>query len=501
MLETNRRWRGTLAVGAIYWLSLAGCATYVPQAAHRPHNHSATPARLPIEAPTEIELVSAEEAIENVETVDGEEIVEESIPAVADVAESAPEPGQPVAMTLGQLLDYARERHPRLAVRDRQVEVARADVLTAVTRDNPQFVMDVDTPVNEADPTQLSVRVMFPFHTAGKLARRRDVAWAGVRRACRARTVEEATILAEIVDAASDVVYLQELLGLQAELQKSATERAGLIPADFTVDPSGAVKITDKVQAETEAAKFELQQLETRRDLTVARAKLATAMGAPPEWNIELADSEESEGEILLPLEEVVQMAQAGNPAVAEALAAVDQSHCEHALAWAEGVPDFEFGPRYRDEFGDKDTDTIGARLGFDLPIFNRNQGAIEKTSAEIDAGHEQVRAAEQSAANIAAGLYRELVRVRQSAAEHRTTLERLATRYQTLIDNPLLKGQLPADQVLRLQNELLRQRLDELKLAYHAYRLRHRLELLIDAPLIGEGVSPRPVDDARPNG
>src|SRR5688500_8599570 len=70
-----------------------------------------------------------------------------------------------------QTLAYTLDNHPRLRARTQEVEVARADLITAGLIPNPQLVIDAEAPINESGPVDLSGRLMFTFLTGGKRER------------------------------------------------------------------------------------------------------------------------------------------------------------------------------------------------------------------------------------------------------------------------------------------------------------------------------------------
>jgi cobalt-zinc-cadmium efflux system outer membrane protein len=405
---------------------------------------------------------------------------------------------QMVSMTLRDVLAFAETQHPLLAVRDSEVQQAEAGLVAAATRDNPQFVLDTDTPTNISAPTEISMRLMFPFHTAGKLAKRSAAAVAEIRRASLARNVDRTVILLESVDATSEVLYRQTELSVLQELHELAQKRAELIPEGFQLQQAG-ITLSDKIDAEQAASKLRLQYLEAERQLTVARQRLAQAIGAPAQWRIKVRGDLQAADKALLPLDNILFLAEQQNPELHAALAAVDVSHRQLEQAIADGVPDVELGPLYQDELRSDGGDRVGARINFDVPLFDRNQGEVARTSALIQTNEQLVRVAAHKARSEVAAMYFELQRAQESAKQYGADAAQLTVRYEKILNDPDVTRLLRKDQVIGIQEQLLNQQLNILELQYRCYWLYHRLQVLAGQPVVlpGEVLPPlKPIEE-----
>lgn len=386
-----------------------------------------------------------------------------------------------IEATLPQLLELALAQHPRLQVRENEVRVARAAVLTAATRDNPQFVMDTDTPVNESGPTQLGFRLTFPIHTAGKLQRRQMAAMAGVRRAWVERGVDESLLMLEVVDAASEVLYLQELLTLQQRLQAIAEERAKLVAEETEFDPDAADnRIVKPINAEVAAWQEQSRQLDTQRALTSAKSVLTRALGVSPDTELRLNDDLSMDSAALISLEEVVALARDRSPEFAAADSALEETRQRHALAFAEAVPDIELGPRYQDELDDDGTDSIGIRFETDVPVFDKNQGEIAGTGAQMAVDASNARLAEHNATNDAAEQYRELLRIRENWQSLGASTAAMQSRYQQQLNDPGVRRIVPGSEIASIRQQLLQFQIVALEMRYRFFRASRRLEVLL---------------------
>jgi outer membrane protein TolC len=388
-------------------------------------------------------------------------------------------------MSLFDLLSYAQTNHPLLAVREQEVGLARAEVVGAGLRDNPQFVLDTDTPVNEAGDTQLGMRLTFPFYTANKRELAKIAAVAGVHRACMARGIDEMEIMLDAVDAASEVLYLTNLLEVQKELREFAAKRAEAYTEDLVPTREGGFRLTGRLDVEMSALDLESREYKTRRELIVAQSTLAQVIGAPADVPISVSDPMEIEWGDLLPLEQVKALAAERSPMIAEVNAAINETHKLHILAHAEKVPDIELGPRYQDELGVNGTDSAGLRFNMDLPTSDRNQGDIAATAAQLQVDGANLALARYTAVNQAVVVYQELDRIRQDMRELERRKEILQQRFEEFFSAEQIRRALPEGEALGLAQDLLKQKVNEVELRYQFFRQSRRLEVMIGQPVV----------------
>ena len=420
--------------------------------------------------------------------------VEKPLPMPVTASAHWNDPDIELDMTVDEVMRYALDHHPVLRARRYEVEVARAKLVSAGLLPNPRLVLDTQSPVHEDDPTELTTRIEFTIPTGGKVRRRKAVAEAGILRAQLAMRWEMEVLLLEVADAATDVVYYQERLLLATELSELAAERAR--SERSRLEALGAdARLADKIEADIDAADMEAKRLEVGTELAVARAVLSRAAGLshPRPWRIEgrlVVDPTP-----LLPLGTVLAIARECRPELAEARVALSESRCLHALAHAEAKPDLVMGPRYQDPLGE-DADTIGMRFNMDLPLFDRNQGEIQETAAEIQAGRALQKVAELNSLGDVAEAHMELTSLLTSVRFYNTQVTELIERNEALLRDPDVRGGITAPQILDIQQELAKMRLRHLELRYRCHRLVGRLELFL-----GQRITERREDSGSPEG
>ena len=394
---------------------------------------------------------------------------------------SLPEPTDPGAdkqWTMDELLQFTLEHHPTLRARQHEVEIARAKLVTACLLPNPQLVMDTESPVHDADTTDLTTRVTFEIPLGGKRRLRESAAQSGVCRARAALSRNTEEILLEAADAAIEVLYLQELLDLRAQQSELAAKKAKAESPGFD-SRAPEVNLVDKVQADIDAATMETERLDAGTRLTMARLRASRAIGHSPPVLLAVRGQLVFDSAPLLPLDTVLAAARRSKPELEEVRAALSESRRQHELAHAEAIPDPEMGPRYQDSLGEAN-DEIGARFNIDLPIFDRNQGGILETAAQVRANRAMLDAAELAVLSDMTSLYMELQSIRSTLGFYETRGMQLVDYCDDLLSKPDIRRTISEKQASEIVEELLKLRVRELELRYQYVRLLGRLQLVL---------------------
>jgi cobalt-zinc-cadmium efflux system outer membrane protein len=399
-------------------------------------------------------------------------------------------------MTLDEVFQYALATNPILRARQSEVEIACARLVTAGLVTNPAFTMDTESPIDTGGRTDMTTRLVFTIPTAGKIRRRQAVAQEGIRRSQIALARQSELVLVEAADAAHQVLYLQQLLELHRQREEITAQRAETVPARLG---TGQLNFVNKVEAEIDAVSARTQRLETSKDLALARSRLALAIGLDPSLSITMRGTLDVDPAPLLPLERWVDLARTNNPRLADASAAVFESESQHVLAWAESVPDIQLGPRYQDSLGVKD-DRIGARFQVDVPVFDRNQGVILQSAAQVRANREMMGVALLNSLHDVVVAHAELQSIQEAARYYKTEVEAMIRRNEQLVEDPAVRDVIRDDEALEIRQDLLALELTYLQLRYRYNQLRAQLEVLLGAPITREKESvppPRPISTA----
>jgi len=383
-------------------------------------------------------------------------------------------------MTVEHVLEHALEHHPLLRARQHEVEAARARLVTAGLLPNPQFVLDTESPVDEVGPTIMSTRVTFTVPTGRKRRLRQVAAEAGIQRTRYSLARETELVLAEAADAALEVLYLQELAEVQAELGELAAKAASLEKARFQ---GGALPYRLAIRAELDAATLELSRLDTQGRLALARIRLSRAVGLRPSHPVTVQGRLAVQPVPAVPLEALLVEAEASRPDLAESRATVLESQRELDLARAEARPDIVFGPRVHDVLSDTG-DRVGARVAVDVPLFDRNQGVIAERAAQVRTGCALLDVTEISTLSDVAAAYAEIQAIQARLGYHEAHIRPMLAQTEATIRDASVEKVLDPGRAAELLERLAKMRLEELDLRYRHASLRTRLEILLGRPL-----------------
>ena len=453
----------------------------------------ATPAQQPVSTPVE----------QPVPTVPGEvksQPPEQRRPAASEVPGPPAIAGTPVyesteGVPLEQLLTYALEHHPLLKARQHEVEIAQARLITAGLLPNPQLVLDTETPTRTIDDTSLSTRLVFTIPLGGKRNLARRAAQAAIERAQHRLSRETETVLASAALAAVDVLYYQELTHLRAQLAELAARGAEVQRARFELR---AIPFADKMVAEVDAAEARVQHLDAVARLEAARIKLAQLVGLTPPRPIAVKGRLAAPPIDVVPLEVVLAQALTVRPELAETRAAVNESQWRVALARASAIPNLEIGPRFQTDIGAWN-DRVGARVAFDVPLFDRKQGDIAEQQALLQTNCALRDLSELNSLGDVAAAYCELVPLRAMLDYYEKEVLPLAHSTEEAILKAYEAKTIEAIEVSDLQRKFGRMRLNYLDLRYRYNQLLVRLELLLGRKL-SDLAQPQSRTPARPD-
>ncbi len=281
-----------------------------------------------------------------------------------------------------ELVGLALQHRPEFTMGRMLVRAAVGDAIQAGLYPNPFLAYVADEIGAEGGAGQQGLEIAQTVVTAGKLTLARR---AGLERA-RLREAEldqlRWTVSREVGTAL--VAYLQALADqmLLADLVRIAESQMRAVQA--LLDEGAATRM-DLLQAQIEYRRA-LAELEAARVRAAqAREALAASIGVP---SSQLPPPEEMDYSLSVPeygVEQLRNLILSQLPALKLADIAVDIARAFYRLELARFWPDLVVsgGAGYDDSSSDA---IASAGLGFELPIFNRNQGAIAASRARLAA-------------------------------------------------------------------------------------------------------------------
>lgn len=397
---------------------------------------------------------------------------------------STADPSKSQLYSIAEVIAKARIDHPLVIASAREIEQAKADVRVASNKQNPEFVLDIDTPLHDENgATQLSTRVTFPIgqsrwrQTRIRVARR-EVATAMAAHQAELRRQSENALL-----SALQLVYLQEKVTIDEQADQMARERLQLLSPELR-DGDSANNLVDYVNAGNDAQQARRKLFIGRRELAVAQVSLADAMG------INLADEVESGISIVvidslrntsldLPsLQVVIAAALIDSAELVTAQSATQRAWLEQQLARIEPLS-AEIGPLYQDRLG-RDDDAIGFRFQTDLPVHAARRNNVISAGVRAQASEDLVRWKRQRIANSTARDYQELKSLAEQLRQDRS--DPFLENQEKLLFDIEAQEVMTGEQTIRIRQLILDHQRNQLNLEYRFAMLRSKLRLHVPA-------------------
>ena len=282
-------------------------------------------------------------------------------------------------VSLEDALQLALRQNPTLRAQQAALASTKAGEITAGLRPNPTMnFLAEQFGGGAASQTQYTVNVGQPIELGGKRQRRIDSARAAIQVASyQLEDVRRQTIL-QVKSAFAGALIAREQLALAEQNLKTLddTERIQRIRAE-----KGDISELELLRIQVQRFTFERDAADARQVLAAARVALRTSAGAA-----NIAEDFEISGElgfkeVSLDLTVLRRRALDNRPDLRAAEADRERARADHRLAranaWWDITPQVEYqriGP----------DNTIGFGLSLPIRIFDRNQGEIARTEAEI---------------------------------------------------------------------------------------------------------------------
>jgi cobalt-zinc-cadmium efflux system outer membrane protein len=300
------------------------------------------------------------------------------------VALGAPSPAvaqQPLnRVSVDDAVQLALKQNPTLMAQQASLLSTKAGEATAALRPNPtmNFLAEQLRPGQSQQDAQYTVSLGQPIELGGKRQRRIDSARAATHVATYQLDDARRQVVQLVRSAFAAALIAREQLAL-AEANLSTlddTERIQRLRAE-----KGDISELELLRIQVQRFTFARDAADARQALASAKIALRTAAGS-----VNIADDFEIVGaldfkEVPLDRPLLVRRALDNRPDLRAAEADRERARADHRLAranaWWDITPQVEYqriGP----------DDTIGFGISFPLRIFDRNQGEIARTQAEI---------------------------------------------------------------------------------------------------------------------
>ncbi len=290
-----------------------------------------------------------------------------------------PTQAQPASLSMEQAVQEALSANLSLAARRYDIEIARAEIITARLRPNPEMGAEfeqLEPGGPYSDESEYAMGIEFTIEAPGK-------------RRSRIREAERATSVVEF--EFEDFIRELILETQQAALEIKLTEANLTLVRNNLEAAESIVELTEALYEAGEIDGIELRRArllvpQTRNELRSREVELDDALR---EFNRLLDNSNNrytvrgdfrATGDIP-PLDEAMRQALELRPDMRAALAERERASADLSLQRAERRPDVTFGTEVRRFRGNGSY--LGLSVSVPLPLFDRNQGEISRAQYE----------------------------------------------------------------------------------------------------------------------
>jgi outer membrane protein, heavy metal efflux system len=316
-------------------------------------------------------------------------------------------PEQIQSLTIQQAVAEAVQKNLNVLAERYSVPIAEARIITASLRPNP--VLSVEgvyldilgtgyNDFNKAGPEEFAVRTDFVFERGGKRQRRIDVAESATSTAelqflntVRSVVLEVQTAFVDLLQAKADLALAQKTLDTFRETVQINTGRVR----------AGDLAEVELLRTQVAELQFENAVAQARLKVETGRAKLRVLLGRTKSDILPDATGDFRREELKNTLDALRIRAFSLRPDYLALQRDVARSQAELRLQLAQGKVDYTVGTEYRRQQGvNGKGNSIGVFFSTNLPVFNRNQGEIERARQEQSQAEARIRALQATIEN-----------------------------------------------------------------------------------------------------
>ncbi len=405
--------------------------------------------------------------------------------------------GPPDGLTLDQAIDLVIRNNPDLRAKFMEIPQARADILTASLRANPILYADTQLipygSFNErrpGGPTQYDLNISHPIDYSRKRLARIDYA----RRASRVtEALYQDAVRLEIGNCYTAFV---DVLAARQTVRYARASVAGLdrlMRATEVLYKEYGGSRADVSEIKAQRAIAEVGVLDSEENLRKANRTLAMILGLPPEAaeTLHVRGTIEDRGPPPPPMAELVRMALSCRPDVVAFRLGLQVADSGLRLARANRYQDayLLYQPyTYQDNrpFDRQSATSWAIGLTVPLPIYNRNQGNIERARLNLTQSEIQLAGIERRVMTEVEQAAREYEVTRQIVDRIRNEILPASVSFRDDRFTLFRKGEaniLTFLQAQRAYNENVK--------AYHDTVVRHRRSMLTVNTALGQRLLP----------
>ncbi len=314
-------------------------------------------------------------------------------------AKSPPAPAPSESVTIDQAVQEAIARNLGLLAERYNLSIADARIITARLRPNPVISSGVDyidafgtgfNLRNAAGPTEFNFRVDFVLERGRKREWRTELA-QNAREVAQFQLLNATRVLIQDVQSAFvDVLLAKENLKLAQE-NLAAFNR--IVDVNAARVQAGDLAKVELVRSRVAALQFQNAVRQAEAHLRIARNQLQTLMGRTmPSPSFDAVGALRRDP-LLLTLDGLQEQALKLRPDLRALDRDQARSLSDLRLQMAQGKVDYTVGAEFHRQFYNASGNSLGLFFSAPLPVFNRNQGEIERARREQEQIQARIRA------------------------------------------------------------------------------------------------------------
>uniref|UniRef100_Q01SJ3 Outer membrane efflux protein n=1 Tax=Solibacter usitatus (strain Ellin6076) TaxID=234267 RepID=Q01SJ3_SOLUE len=308
-------------------------------------------------------------------------------------------------VTIEQAVQEAVDHNLGLLAERYNLSIADARIITAKLRPNPVLTAAVDyidfqnhfNNDNQGGPTEYNIRTDFVLERGAKRERRIEVAQTA-REVAQLQLLNTTRMLAlDVENAFIDVLQAKDNLALARENLQAFRN---IVEVNATRVRAGDLAKVELVRTQVAALQFQSAVRQAESKLKIAGNRLQTLMGRRvPSPTFEATGTMRRDSTPVV-METVATQALDLRPDLLALRKDQARSQAELRSQLAQGKVDFTVGTEFHRQFYNGNANALGVFFSSPLPVFNKNQGEIERARQEQQQILARIRAAEADVQN-----------------------------------------------------------------------------------------------------
>jgi cobalt-zinc-cadmium efflux system outer membrane protein len=306
-------------------------------------------------------------------------------------------------LTLRQVLDEALQRNLQLIAQRYEISIAEARVLQAQLRPNPRVTVETNfldwlganfiPTEGPAGPSETNTAYVHTFETAGKRRLRTEAAHGAAAVARSAFLDASRNLVLNVQNAYLDLMLAKENVRILREILATFDN---LVRVNRTRFESGEIARVELLRSEVAALQFRNQLRTAELRVRQESVRLQNLMGRPqPELGFDVQGEMRRDVPVITQ-DEVAAAALAARPDLEALRRDLRRAESEFRLQRAGAWPDVDAGLSHHKQYVNPFRgQTAGFRFEIPLPMYNRNQGEIERARQEREQAAARIRALE----------------------------------------------------------------------------------------------------------